>query len=182
MVTPRTGHRRGRPNGHVRLLGNPQRLELAAWLVFTELGMRPYSAAYLVTFLITSNAPITTESIDDALLKSATILPGRVIGHANRLRRNVPLAIERADEHELAWLVHSSGLLVALIKFTAEGNTDGMVITLDLLKEAGWSETLLRVSGRIEASLRSNFPPAEGPLSRTAARLLRGLWKTDRPN
>jgi hypothetical protein len=133
-------------------------------------------------FLITSIAPITTESIDDALLKSATILPGRVIGHANRLRRNVPLAIERADEHELAWLAHSSGLLVALIKFRAEGNTDGMAITLDLLKEAGWSETLLRVSGRIEASLRSNFPPAEGPLSRTAARLLRGLREIDRPD
>jgi hypothetical protein len=164
------------------LLDNPQRFESAAWLAFTELGMGPYPAAYLTTFLITSSAPITTESIDDVLLTSATMLPWRVIGRADRLRRNVPLVIERADEQELAWLTHSSGLLVALIKFTADGNTDGMVVTLDLLKEAGWSETLLRVSGRIGASLRSNFPPAEGPLSRTAARLLRDLQKTDCPN
>ena len=182
MVTPRTGHGRGRPKGHVRLLDNPQRFESAAWLAFTELGIGPYPAAYLTTFLITSGAPITTESIDDVLLTSATILPWRVIGRADRLRRNVPLAIERANEQELAWLTHSSGLLLALIKFTADGNTEGMVVTLDLLKEAGWSETLLRVSGRIGASLRSNFPPAEGPLSRTAARLLRGLRKTERPN
>jgi hypothetical protein len=146
--------------------------------MFTELGMRPYSAAYLVTFLITSNAPIATESIDDVLLKSSTILPRRVISHADRLRRNAPLAIERANEHERSWLAHSSGLLVGLVKFTAEGNAEGVSIVLDRLKEAGWSETLLHVSCRIGASLRSNFPPAEGPLSRAAARLLRGL----RPN
>jgi hypothetical protein len=182
MATPRTGRRRGRPKGHVRLPDSPQRFESAVWLALTELGMGPYPAAYLTTFLITSSAPITTESIDDVLLTSATMLPWRVIGRADRLRRNVPLVIERADEQELAWLTHSSGLLVALIKFTADGNTDGMVVTLDLLKEAGWSETLLRVSGRIGASLRSNFPPAEGPLSRTAARLLRDLQKTDCPN
>jgi hypothetical protein len=101
MVTPRTGHRRGRPKGHVRLLDNPQRFESAAWLAFTELGMGPHPGAYLTTFLITSSAPITTESIDDMLLTSATMLPWRVIGRADRLRRNVPLVIERADEQEL---------------------------------------------------------------------------------
>jgi hypothetical protein len=140
--------------------------------------MGPYSAAYLTTFLITSSAPITTESVDDVLLKSTTLLPGRVIGRADRLRRNASLAIARADTHERAWLTHSSGLLVALLQFTAEGNAVGVAATLDLLKEAGWSETLLRVNGRIGSSLRSNFPRAEGPLSQTAARLLRELRKT----
>jgi hypothetical protein len=71
-------------------LRNPHRFESATWLAFTELGMGPYPAAYLTTFLITSTAPITIESIDDVLLKSATILPGRVIGRADRLRRNAP--------------------------------------------------------------------------------------------
>jgi hypothetical protein len=164
------------------LLDSPQRFESVAWLALTELGMGAYPAAYLTTFLITSNAPITTESIDDVLLKSATILPWRVISRADRLRRNAPLAIKRADGQELAWLIRSSGLLLALIKFAADGDTGGIVATLDLLKEAGWSETLLRVSERIGASLRSNFPPAEGPLSRTEARLLRELRKTDRSN
>jgi hypothetical protein len=146
------------------------------------LGKGRYAAAYLTTFLVTSNAPISTESVDAALLKSTTILPGRVVGRADRLRRNASLAIERADKDELAWLTHSAGLLVALVKFAAAGNADGMAASLDLLKEAGWTETLLRVSDRIGASLRSNFPPAEGPLARTAGRLLRELQKSGCPN
>ena len=151
------------------------------WLAFTQLGKGRYAAAYLTTFLIASSAPITTENVDDVLLKSTTILPGRVVGRANRLRRNAALAIERADKDELAWLTHSAGLLIGLVKFAAAGNADGLAASLDLLKAAGWSETLLRVSGRIGAALRSNFPPAEGPLSRTAGRLLRELQKTERP-
>jgi hypothetical protein len=149
------------------------------WLALRKMGKGPYPAAYLTTFLITASAPITTESVDDALLKSTTMLPGRVIGRADRLRRNAALAIERADKDELAWLTQSAGLLVALVKFAAAGNAVGMAASLDLLKEAGWSDTLLRVGGRIGASLRSNFPPAEGPLSRTAARLLQ---KAQHPN
>jgi hypothetical protein len=109
------------------------------------------------------------------LLKSSTLHANRVVGHADRVRRKAPQVIERADESELAWLTQSSGLLVALMIYFLKGDRQGFAITLDLLSAAGWVDTIFRVSGRIEASLRSNFPPAEGPLSRAGKRLLRKL-------
>jgi hypothetical protein len=165
---------RGRPKGHVKLLDHAGRFEAAAWHAFTTgLGMKPYEAAYLVAFLA-SDRPITTESVDGVLLRSSTLATkgGRVIGHADRIRRWAPEAVERADDHELAWLAQSAGLIVALVKFGAAGNVVGIETTLYALQEAGWAETIRRVTGRIGASLQSNFPPAEGTLSRAAARLL----------
>jgi hypothetical protein len=154
-------------------LDDPGRFEIAAWLALTEIGMTPYQAANLVTFLLASDRPITTESIDGILLKSSTSHRTTVKGHADRVRRKSPEAIARADKHELAWLTHSSGLILALLKFTAEDNAEGTAATLDLLRDAGWTDTLLRIARRVAASLQGNFPPAEGPLSRAAARLLR---------
>jgi len=169
---------RGRPPGHVRLMNDPGRFEVAAWLAFTEAGMDPYPAAYLVTFLLTSDEPITTRSIEGVLLQSTTDLPMMVAprGHADRVRRKAPEAIARADDDERAWLARSATLIAALIKFVPEDNWLGVQITLDLLKIEGWADTILRVADRIGASLRdTNFPPAEGPLSRAAKRLLREL-------
>jgi hypothetical protein len=165
-----------RPRGTViRLLNDPGRFEVAAWHAFTAgLGMTPYAAAYLVTFLA-SDRPITTESLDGVLLRSETLAQkgGRIIGHADRIRRKAPVAVERADDHELAWLAQSAGLIMGLFKFAAAGNTVGLATTLDALREAGWTETIIRVATRIDVSLRSNFPPADGTLTRAAARLLR---------
>jgi hypothetical protein len=166
--------KRGRPQGRVKLLDDPGRFEVAAWHACTTgLGLKPYQAAYLVTFLA-ADRPITTESLDGVLLKSSSLTPKGcpVIGHADRIRRKAPEAIARADERELAWLSHSAGLIVGLVKFGAAGNADGLAATLDLLRQAGWGDTLLRITARLGASLKSNFPPAEGPLSRAAARLL----------
>jgi hypothetical protein len=148
------------------------------WLALTKGGaVNPYPAAYLVMILFGSN-PITTASIDDVLLKSSTAplnRGGNVKGPADRVRRKAPEAIARADDQELAWLAHSSALIVALLKFTAENNAKGLTAALDLLKQAGWTDTLLAISRRIDATLRSNFPPAEGELSRAATRLLRKM-------
>lgn len=166
--------KRGRPEGSItRLLDDPGRFELAAWFAFTVgLGMKPYPAANLVTFLVTSDARITTESIEGILFKSSTTHRGSIKGHADRVRRKAPNVIARADEHERKWLTYSSGLIVALTKFTAESNAKGVSITLDLLRNAGWAETLDRVSKRLSESLLSNFPQAEGSPSRAVARLL----------
>jgi hypothetical protein len=169
--------KRGRPKGRVRLLDNPHQFETAVWLALTRAGMRPYPAAYLVTFFM-SGGVITTESLDAELLKSTTtphLTAATDIGHADRLRRNAELAIERADDLERAWLTYSAGLIFALIRAVAAGDADLATATLDRLGETGWASTLLGISSRIGASLKSNFPPAEGPLSRTAARLLREL-------
>jgi hypothetical protein len=165
-----------RPKGTVtKLLNDSGRFEVAAWHAFTTgLGMKPYPAAYLVTFFA-SNRPITTESIDGVLLRSTTLAQkgGHIIGHADRIRRKAPEAVARADDQELAWLAQSAGLIVALFKFGAACNLLGLATTLDALREAGWGDTIIHVTARIDASLRSNFPPAEGPLTRAAAALLR---------
>ena len=167
--------RRGRPKGSIiQLLNDPGRFEVAVAFAFAEhCGWRPYSAAYLAIFLIASNRPITTESIEGVLLKSSTTHSTPIAGHANRLRRKIPEVIKRANEREWAWLTMSSSLIFALVECIAEGNCGGLHLTLAMLRQAGWSETLDRVGKRIDASLRGNFPPAEGSLSRVAIRLLR---------
>jgi len=167
---------RGRPTGHVRLLDDPGRFEVALWLAFTEAGMDPYPAAYLVTFLIASDAPIITESVGAVLVQSSAGHTGPVAGHANRVCRKAREAIKRADESERLWLAQSTTLIRALIKFVPAGDSLGVMDTLDRLKPLGWSETILRIAGRIGASLRSNnFPPVEGGLSRAVARKIRSL-------
>jgi len=106
--------KRGRPKGTcIRLLNNPNRFEFAAWLSLTQQGMKPYPAAYLVTFLM-SGGPITIESLDAAVLKSTTtprLAAAIVIGQADRLRSNAELAIKRADDLEHARLTYSAGLI-----------------------------------------------------------------------
>lgn len=165
--------KRGRPHGSiVRLLKDSGRFEVAAWFAFTELGLAVYPAARLTTFLIASDRPITTESIDGVLLKSTTTHRTTVTGHADRVRRKAPDAIARADDRERAWLVSSSALIIAVVEFLASGNEGGLKLAIEQLREAGWTETLDRVAKRIDASLRSNFPPAESPLRGAAARLL----------
>jgi hypothetical protein len=166
-----------RPKGTaVRLLDDPGRFEVAAWHALTTgLHFNPYTAAYMVTFLVASDRPITTESLDGVLLKSTTEHRVTAVGHADRIRRKAPEAIARANDRELAWLTSSAALLVAIVKFAADSNSVGIMTTLDLLKEAGWSGVLLRIAGRLHNTLRSNFPTAEGPLNRAAARLLRTM-------
>lgn len=169
----------GRPHGHVRLMADPGRFEVAAWHAFTELGMEPYPAAYLTTFLLTSKTPISTESIEDVLLQSSAGLSVMVKakGHADRIRRKAPEAIARADDDERAWVARSSALIAALVRFVPglPETQLGVELTLDLLKIEGWAKPILHVAERVGASLRSNFPPPEDPLSRTAKRLLREL-------
>jgi hypothetical protein len=69
----------------------------------------------MVTFLIASDRPITTESLDGVLLKSTTEHRVTAVGHADRIRRKAPEAIARANDRELAWLTSSAALLVAIV-------------------------------------------------------------------
>jgi hypothetical protein len=172
--------KRGRPKGSIiRLLDDPGRFEAVIAFACIEYGgWRPYLAARLATFLIASDRPITTESVEGVLLKSSTTHSTTIAGHEDRLRRKIPEIVDRANEREWAWFTMSSNLIFALGKCIAEDNSGGLHLTLEMLRQAGWSETLDRVAKRIDASLRGNFPPAEGSLSRTAARLLRQVRQT----
>ncbi|MFZ3352259.1 MAG: hypothetical protein WA268_15475 [Xanthobacteraceae bacterium] len=155
------------------MLEDAGRFELAVWLALTELGLGPYPAAYLTIALITSDRPITTESIDGALLKSTTLHRGRVLGHADRIRRKAPEAIARANENERAWLFDSANNISLLLVKLGANDAGAAELLLKRMRAAGWTEVLDQLSRRIDQSLRSNFPPADGPLSRAAARLLR---------
>jgi hypothetical protein len=165
-----------RPDGSiVHLADDPRRFEVAVWFTAIRLGFEPYPAGYLAAFLIASDQPITTESIDDALLKSQTVTHSTdVEKYAEKMwDRKIPQIIARADERNMAWLTHASGLLFILLKHLAEGDEGGMRFTLELLRHQGWGETLDRIAKRIDASLRSNFPPPNDPLSPAARRLLK---------
>jgi hypothetical protein len=170
----------GRPPGHVPLMADPGRFEVAAWLALTESGMEPYPAAYLVTFLLASEKPITTKGIDGVLLVSSAEHRVTAKGHADRLRRKAKEVMERDpadDDDNLGhlWLTQSEGLLRVLLKCFFYGDPAGFGIALDMLRAAGWADTILHVSRRIDTSLRTNFPPHEGTLSRAGKRLLRRL-------
>jgi hypothetical protein len=170
----------GRPPGHVRLMDDPGRFEVAAWLAFTEAGLRPYEAANWVTFLLASEKPITTESIDGLLLISSTRLHTTAKGHADRVRRKAEEVMERDstdDDDNLGhlWLTQSAGLLRVLLKCFFHGDRAGFLIALDMLRFAGWTDTILRVSRRIDASLRSDFPPHQDKLSRKIERMMRQM-------
>jgi hypothetical protein len=169
--------KRGRRKGSIiRLRDDPGRFEVAVWFALTAiLEMKPYPAAKLVTFLVASDRPITTESIDGILFKSSTTHRTTVAGHADRVRRKTPEIIARADDDEWAWLTSSAKMIVALLKYAAEGNIGGFSLTVDILRSDGygWAGTLDRICKRISASLKSNFPAAESPLNRAATRLLR---------
>jgi hypothetical protein len=135
--------------------------------------MKPYQAAYLVTFLLTSEEPITTESIEGVLLASSTMTRWTTVkGHADRVRRKAPEAMKRSDEQDRAWLDQSMSLIVLLLRFTADSNVDRFNAALFMLRANGWADTLDRIARRLSASLHGNFPPKQGSLSRAAARLL----------
>jgi hypothetical protein len=171
--------KRGRPRGTIlRLLDDPGRFEVAAWWAFRQLGLSVYPAAYLTHFLISIERPITIESVEGILHKATTAGRSSVIGHADRIRRNAEARIKRADAAERAWAATSAALIVAVVKFTAERDAKALSLTLDRLRDAGWTEVLSRLGSRVDAALRSNFPPAEGPLSRAAALLLREAKKS----
>ena len=98
--------KRGRPPGHVRLTDDDGRFEVALWLAMTEAGIDPYPSAYLSTFLI-SDAPITAESVEGVLLELSATCATTAAGHADRVRRKSPEAIERADDADRDWLARS---------------------------------------------------------------------------
>jgi hypothetical protein len=168
--------RRGRPEGSIiPLLSDPRRFEVATWFAAIRYGLVPYQAGYLTALLIASNKPITTESIDDVLLISSTKHSSKAVEYADRLQhRKVRQVIARANEREMTWLRMSSDYILVMLQCAAQSNWSGVAFTLELLRQAGWGDTLDRIGRRFEASLRgTNFPPAGGKLSRTAARLLR---------
>jgi hypothetical protein len=139
--------------------------------------MKPHPAANLVTFLMVEpKEPITTKSIEGLLLVSS-MEPRWVTraGHADALVRKAPEAIRRADEDGRNWLAASTAGIVAGAQAIAIGDRRAFEVALNLLRGAGWSETLVRIAGHFDTPLRSSFPPAKGSLSRAAARLLREM-------
>ena len=172
--------KRGRPKDSiVPLLEDGKRFAVAAWFFCTEyLKLGPYDAADLTVFLITSHAPITTESIEGVLLKSSTDCPPTATreAQADWIVRKSRKAIERANDCEWAWLTISAGLMRIMVQRLAEGDAGGFHLACGMLRNAGWDEELNRVVKRIEASLLSNFPPAtDWKPRRAAARLLQRL-------
>ena len=77
------------------------------------------------------------------------------------------------DDYE--WLTHSIALIGALLRYAIKDDARGFRHTLELMREAGWGDTLELLGRRLEKALRGNLPPASAPLRRAAARLFHKL-------
>jgi hypothetical protein len=157
----------------VPLTADPQRFALAVWWLFQE-AIGPYPAAYLARFLIEMPMPITAESIDDgALVMMSTEQFGTtttVKRYADRLVRKAREVFLRSSKDELAWLSHSSGCILSVLRYTSQNNMPAARGSLKLLAA---SDVIERVGRRLDLALKSNLPEFERKLSRGARRLLK---------
>jgi hypothetical protein len=169
--------RRGRRKGsHAPLLKDRQRFTIAVWLAFVDF-FGPHESARLAIVLVEETTPITIETIENLLVVAAAdyrqvSLKEDFDDRARALTRKVELIRGRASGHELKWLVRSSGAVRALVDFVAVGDVGGANRAIMLLEHAGWGDILEHVQGRIDAALRSNWPPFEGQLKAAGRRLL----------
>jgi hypothetical protein len=87
--------------------------------------------------------------------------------------------LNRANRRDRDWLTYSVGALTALVHVTAAKNRMGIATALEMLEGAGWRDPMARVTWRIAAALRSNFPEVEEQLSAAAIQLLAEKLKLD---
>ena len=172
--------KRGRPAGSFTdLLKDSQRFTVATWWAF-EPALGPHVAARLATVLIEEQRPLELAALEDLLVvvsgDYASGPGGSLDDHASGLAAKSRLVASRATERELAWLTRSSGALVALVEFLAEGNWRAAWRALELLRGAGWNPVIERVGRRIGGALRSNAAPFdEGRLQAAGRRLLAAM-------
>jgi hypothetical protein len=93
-------------------------------------------------------------------------------------KANKVITRTRFDAQQHRWLVASVDLIKVTVKLAAIGDWSAVAVALGQMRQAGWTDMLHHIGKRMEASLCSNFPPHEGPLSRTAKRLLREAQKS----
>jgi hypothetical protein len=146
------------------------------WLAFVNC-FGPHESARLAIVLIEEKTPIKVEIIEDLLVvvgadyrlaSPRDLLDDR----ARALTRKAELIRERALGRELKWLIRSAGAVRALAGFIAAGNVGGANRSMVILEHAGWGDILKHLQARIDAALRSNWPPFEGRLKAAGRRLL----------
>jgi hypothetical protein len=164
--------RRGRPVGE--LSRDPQRFSMVATFAFLELGCGRYTSACLAAVLFEGHEPITIEQLGPLMQASSTFANqnSTLTRHAEWLLRKIPIAFPRASDSEREWVAASSAAIMALVEFLRGGKTLSAATALDFLVDLGWGSVLERIGGRLDAALRSNFPPAEGRLSAAGGRMI----------
>jgi hypothetical protein len=179
----RLAHRRlGRPPGtHASLFRDRQRFAIAAWIAHApDLG--PHITARLVKVLIEEDTPIKIEDVEGLrLMISVPFKPPTSKADldlddvARQLQQKAKLVRERATGSEMGWLSTSASALRGLVHFFLRNDLPGMRRSLDILRQAGWGKTSERIGRRLEAALRSNIPPYDGPVTPATRRFLDAL-------
>jgi hypothetical protein len=142
------------------------------------MGLGPVTAAQLAAVLVESDDPIKIEAVESLLVvASSTFDPKSTTldKHSQWLARKSRRILERAERAERLWLTHSAAAVVAVVRFSAAGNTTGMRRALAMLECNGWQGVIERVQRRVGAGVLSNFSDFEGKLGRLGRALLKSV-------
>ena len=173
----RIARRRGRPKGSATAIErDSQRFEIACWWAFHGMGFGPFDAARRA-LLVTKGGPFTMADVEGVLVMASAQIPlpqpFDPLDPQKGLRR---LSAKAKRTRPSEWLIFSSALLQALIKFVTINNMIGIATASDGLIRLGWGPTIMGLVERIETALKSNLSPADfDKLSPAVRRLLAEL-------
>ena len=145
----------GRPVGsRVRLLDDPDRFRIAAFVTATDiLGARPHAAAHTVGLMF-SDRPLEVGALDDAIVRfSGQLGYGTAKGQAGALVRKCQNM--RLKPLDTDWLATSTAMLAIVIR----GERPAIPLALDNLLARGWRDALINLLRRISEATASNRPP-----------------------
>jgi hypothetical protein len=184
---PRPGS--GRPKA--RTEQDPDRFFIAIWRALVRvLGYGPQEAGYVAAHLVSAE-PIVTSEVEGALRMASTT----VKHHADTLETRIITLVEKAKaSSESEWLKRSETAIESLVLTgfmlarSDLSDDDRMrlpaaaAISVAELHELGWGELFARLEMRISAALKSNLPPHDARIGRSARRLLDTLKKPPQKN
>jgi hypothetical protein len=183
----RGGSRPGSGRPKVPAEQDPDRFFVVIWRALVRvLGYGPQEAGYLAAHLVSAE-PIVMSEVEGALRVASTT----VNHHADTLKTRVTALVEKAKASPRSdrWLERSEtaieSLILAVFTLARPDLSDdarerlpaAAKILVAQLHELGWGELFARLETRISAALKSNLPPHDAPLGRSARRLLDTLKK-----
>jgi hypothetical protein len=191
-VSRRGGLRPGSGRSKVPTEQDPDRFFVVVWRALVRvLGYGPQEAGYLAAHLVSAE-PIVMSEVEGALWVAETT----VNHHADTLETRVTALVRKAQRSSESgpWIERSETAIESLVlaAFTLarpdlsddarERLPAAAKILVAQLHELGWGELFARLETRISAALKSNLPPHDAPLGRSARRLLDTLKKPPQKN
>jgi hypothetical protein len=178
----RGGLRPGAGRAKKTIEQDPDRFFIVVWRALVSvLGYGSREAGYLAAHLVSAE-PIMMSDVEGALRIASTT----VKHHADTLETRIAGLVRKAQRSSDSdpWIERSEtaieSLILAAFMLARSHLSDdaherlpaAAKILVAQLHELGWGEFFARLETRISAALKSNLPPCDAPLGRSARRLL----------